>query len=107
MSRTREKSWDCFYIALLAMQEELKNSGIYGTYRKAFINWALNFSLWQLNTMNGESYRKAYELLRIIGFAKLDIAKYPRNYFFSVQEYEQFLSIFTKPFTNDDSIRKN
>ena len=41
LSRTREKSWDCFYIALLAMQKELKDRGLYDTLERAFVNWAL------------------------------------------------------------------
>lgn len=101
LSQTREKSWDCFYIALLAMKEELKNSNLYELYKKAFINWALNFSLWQLNTMKGDSYRKTYELLRTIGFAKLDVAKYPREYFYSDKEYNQLIEILTVPYKNE------
>ena len=38
LSRTREKSWDCFYIALLAMQKELKDRGLYDTLERAFVN---------------------------------------------------------------------
>lgn len=97
LSRTRDKSWDCFYIALLAMQTELKNCGLYDTYRKAFSNWALNFSLWQLNTMNGTAYEKTYKLLRRVGFSRLGIAQNPRSYYYNPEEYEQFLEIFTKP----------
>ena len=44
LSRTREKSWDCFYIALLAMQKELKDRGLYDTLERAFVNWALNLT---------------------------------------------------------------
>lgn len=95
LSRTREKSWDCFYIALLAMQKELKEAKLYDTYKRAFINWALNFSLWQLKTMNGVAKQKAYQLLKKTGFAQLDVAKYPRGYFYSSEEYEQFVRILT------------
>lgn len=98
LSRTREKSWDCFYIALLSMQKELKDAGLYEFYKKAFVNWALNFSLWQLKTMTGSAYEKAYQLLRTIGFARLDVAKYPRDFYFSNDEYEMFLKILSTPF---------
>lgn len=101
LSRTREKSWDCFYIALLAMKTELENCALYETYNRAFVNWALNFSLWQLNTMKGESYKKTYELLRKIGFAKLDVAKNPKNYFFVEKEYDQFIQVLTTPFKDE------
>lgn len=97
LSKNREKSWDCFYIALLAMKEELEKSLLYEIYNRAFVNWALNFSLWQLNTMKGDSYKKTYELLRQIGFARLDIAKKPKSYFFVESEYDQFIQILTHP----------
>ncbi|MDD3252714.1 MAG: glycosyltransferase family 2 protein [Lachnospiraceae bacterium] len=97
LSSTREKSWDCFYVALLAMQQELKDVGLYEIYKKAYVNWALEFSLWQLNTMKGLAHERTYELLRTSGFAKLDIAKYPRSYFFSEEQYKQFLIILSNP----------
>ena len=42
LSRTRE-IMGLFYIALLAMQKELKDRGLYDTLERAFVNWALNF----------------------------------------------------------------
>ena len=100
LSRTREKSWDCFYIALLAMQEELKRSGIYKILERAFVNWAINFSLWQLNTMQGEAFEKTYNLLRNEGFEQLDITRHDRSYFYNENEYAQFLKIFTTRLNN-------
>lgn len=98
LSRTREKSWDCFYIALLAMQKELKDRRLYDRMEKAFVNWALNFSLWQLNTMTGDAYEKTYKLLKKEGFERLDITRHDRNYFYSKKEYNQFLQVFTTSF---------
>ena len=50
------------------MQKELKDRGLYDTLERAFVNWALNFSLWQLNTMTGSAYEKTYRLLKRKGF---------------------------------------
>lgn len=98
LSRTREKSWDCFYTALLAMQQELKDNRLYERLEKAFVNWALNFSLWQLNTMKGIPFEWTYNLLKKEGFEKLDITRHDKGYFFSQNEYEQFLKVYTTPF---------
>lgn len=98
LSRTREKSWNCFYIALLAMQEELKKRRLYDRLERAFVNWALNISLWQLNTMQGEVFPKTYNLLKKEGFEQLDITRHDRSYFYNQKEYEQFLKVFTTPF---------
>lgn len=97
LSRTRDKSWNCFYTALLAMQEELKRVGIYKELERAFVNWSINFSLWQLNTMQGEAYDKTYNLLKKEGFEQLDITRHDRSYFYNEKEYNQFLKIFTTP----------
>lgn len=97
LSRTRDKSWDCFYTALLAMQKELKRIGIYKELERAFVNWSINFSLWQLNTMTGEAFSKAYNLLKKEGFEQLDITRHDRSYFYNEKEYNQFLRIFTTP----------
>lgn len=97
LSRTREKSWSCFYTALIAMQEELKRHRLYERLEKAFVNWALNFSLWQLNTMEGEAFQKTYDLLKREGFERLDITRHDRSYFFNQKEYQQFLRVFTTP----------
>lgn len=98
LSRTREKSWNCFYTALLAMQEELKKRRLYDRLERAFVNWALNFSLWQLNTMQGEVFPKTYNLLKKEGFEQFDITRHDRSYFYSQKEYDQFLRVFTTPF---------
>ena len=97
LSRTREKSWDCFYTALLAMQDELKRCGIYKEMEQAFVNWAINFSLWQLNTMQGNAFAWTYDLLKKEGFERLDITRHDRSYFYNQNEYSQFLRIFTTP----------
>lgn len=51
LSKTREKSWDCFYKALTALRERMKQEGIFEEVEKDFINYALHFSLWNLNTL--------------------------------------------------------
>ena len=50
LSNTREKSWDCFYNALTALRDRLKQEGIYQEVEKDYINYALHFALWNLNT---------------------------------------------------------
>lgn len=97
LSRTREKSWDCFYLGLQEMQRELKDTGMYETYRTAFVNWALNFSLWQLNSIGGESIGKIYNLLRDKAFEEFDLDKLPVEEFFAKGEYEQYQKIMERP----------
>lgn len=97
LSNNRDLYWNCFYIALLAMQSKLKELQLYDYLEKAFVNWALNFSLWQLNTMQGKAFIKTYNLLRDEGFEQLDISRHDRSYFFNPKEYDQFLRIMATP----------
>lgn len=58
LSNTREKSWECFYHALLAMKQELKDMGLYGRYDIYFVNYALHSCLWNLKTLPEETAEK-------------------------------------------------
>lgn len=63
LSVTREKSWDCFYRATLALREELVRIGVYAEVEKGFLNWALHFGFWNLDTIEGPGFEKVYNLL--------------------------------------------
>lgn len=93
LSRNREKSWDCFYLGLKAMHSELQNAGLYETYKKAFVNWTVNFSLWQLNSMNGMAYCNTYNLLRNVAFQEFDVCTTDEKDFYNKNEYVQYKSI--------------
>ncbi len=63
LSVTRQKSWRCFYEAESALKAELERMGVYPQLEKGFVNWALHFCFWNLDTIQGEAYRDVYELL--------------------------------------------
>lgn len=93
LSNTREKSWNCFYLALTALRTELKKMNIYEEVEQSFINYALNFSLWNLNTIRGATYKKLYKSLRGKYFDELGVSQHDKEYFWSKEEYEQYLRI--------------
>ena len=80
------------------MQKQLKDRRLYERMERAFVNWSLNFSLWQLNTMVGDAYEKTYNLLKKEGFERLDITRHDRSYYYNEKEYNQFLRVYTTPF---------
>ncbi len=63
LSATREKSWNCFYAACTALRNELVCMGSYGELEKGFVNWALHFCFWNLDTIEGAAYEKVYDLI--------------------------------------------
>lgn len=98
LSNTREKSWFCFYNALIALRDVLKEQGLYKELEKDFVNYALHFSLWNLNTITGECYGKLYTKLREEWFGELGITGRDASYFYNKEEYKQLVDILAYGF---------
>lgn len=90
LSVTREKSWHCFYDALTALRQRLKDEGIYWELEQDFINYALHFSLWHLNSLAEPSHMLLKRMLRSSWFEELGVKGKPRSYFYSQGEYDQY-----------------
>lgn len=99
LSVTREKSWMCFYDALLAMRRTLMDWGLYARFEQDFINYALHFSLWNLNTLKGPTQKMLYERLREEWFEALGVAGYAPQGFYHRGEYAQYQQIMSRPYS--------
>lgn len=93
LSVTREKSWTCFYNALTSLKENLVNWGIYERFEQDFINYVVNFSLWNLNTLAEPTHTLLLEKLRDEWFDEMNVIGHPAKYFYNQTEYRQVLSI--------------
>lgn len=89
LSVTREKSWDCFYHALCALRQQLKDWGVYDQLEQDFINYSLNFSLWQLTTIRGSAYFKICDKLCSEWAADLGITAHDETYFYNQEDYQK------------------
>lgn len=90
LSNTREKSWDCFYKALIALRDRLVAEGIYEEVEKDYINYALHFSLWNLNTIAQPTYDKLFAKLKNEWWTELGITGKDKSYFYNKKEFEQY-----------------
>jgi glycosyltransferase involved in cell wall biosynthesis len=90
LSVTREKSWHCFYNALLALRERLIAENVYWELEKDFINYSLHFSLWHLNSLAEPSHTLLKQKLLGEWFAELGIDGKPESYFYNFSEYTQY-----------------
>jgi glycosyltransferase involved in cell wall biosynthesis len=97
ISVTREKSWQCFYFALTALKELLIQKAIYDEVKQSYVNYALHFCLWNLNTIQGETYEKLYNKLRDEYFDTLGIPDLPEEAFYHTGEYAQYKRIKELP----------
>ena len=93
VSTTRLHSWDCFYRALVMLKQFLKEQDLYERFRADFINYALHFSLWHLDTLHGSSYYLLYYALKEKWFEEFEILNHPEDFYYDRRNYLQMKSI--------------
>lgn len=93
LSVTREKSWHCFYDALLALRKRLKDENLYWEVEQDFINYALHFSLWHLKTLAEPIKQKLRVKLQEEWLEELGVTGRPAGYFYNRGEYEDLLAL--------------
>lgn len=93
LSNTREKSWDCFYHALCALKQNIKNYGLFWEVEQDYINYALHFSLWHLETITGSKKEVLFYKLKNEWFKEFGVEGREEKYFYNKQEYKKYLNI--------------
>ena len=93
LSVTREKSWHCFYDALLALRTNLQSWGMYSRFERDFLNYCVHFSLWNLNTLCEPTYTLLYDKLREEWYRELGVLERPASYFYDKAEYREFKNV--------------
>lgn len=97
LSVTREKSWTCFYQALMALRDEMYKIGCYERFEQDFKNYCVNFTLWNLRTLKEPTHTLLYNKLRDEWFEEMDLLKHPKEYFYHEHEYVSFRRIYENP----------
>lgn len=100
LSVTREKSWHCFYDALIELKKRLESENIFRELEKDYINYALHFSLWHLNTLAEPTHHLLEEKLCKEWFETLGITDKPEKYFYNNGEYAQYKELMKKGSNN-------
>ena len=95
LSVTREESWRCFFDALLALRGRLEDWGLYERREQDYVNYCLNFSLWNLNTLKGESFARLYNKLKGGWLEELGVLGHEEAYFYKRDEYAQLQHIMS------------
>lgn len=90
LSVTREKSWHCFYHALMALRKCLEDEGIYWELEQDYINYALHACLWNLNTLKEPTHQLLKDKLCGEWFEALGITGRGNRYFYNQKEYDQY-----------------
>lgn len=93
LSNTREQSWECFYHALLALRQNLVKFGLFQELEQDFVNYALHFSLWNLETLQGEKKELLYKKLKYNWFDELGISGHQESWFYNKKEYRKYRGV--------------
>lgn len=93
LSNTREKSWHCFHDALIRLREFLGIRGIYFELEEDYINYTLHASLWNLDTLQGETKEKLFNKLKAEWLKEFGLTDKPESYFENPREYQKLLRI--------------
>ncbi|MCD8120743.1 MAG: glycosyltransferase [Clostridiales bacterium] len=93
LSVTREKSWFCFYDALIALRKRLVDENIYWELEQDYINYALHFSLWNYRTLAEPTKSRLREKLCGEWLRELGIEGKPREYIYNKGEYDEYLAL--------------
>lgn len=88
LENTRAKSWWCFYEALIAVRHFMEEKGLYDRFKLDFINYSLDFSLWQISTLQGPSYYKLRSNLCNKWFDDLGINSVDKESFYNSHSFE-------------------
>ncbi len=96
LSVTREKSWHCFHDALIELKKRLEKENIYWELEQDYINYALHFSLWHLNTLAEPTHQLLEDKLCTEWFDEFGIVGKPESYFYNRKEYAQFKQLMKK-----------
>lgn len=97
LSVTRSQSWDCFYNALLAVEQELMDRGKL-SFLQALRNWVVDFSLWNFETINGDKKVEVYNLIKNKIINHFGILQFSEDYYLWPIKYKKIKAISELPY---------
>ncbi len=94
VSNSRDNNPECFYDAICRIKEDLKKIGRYNLLKRSFLNWALDYAIWNISTLSSDSTKKrlANKLLDD-GYPELELMLHKPTYF-SLYGKKTYLGLF-------------
>lgn len=92
----------CFYNALEALKESLTEREVYNVFRKSFINWAVDFCLFNLHAFKDVFAKFIRQKLKNSYFAMLDVCTTSEEDFYDHEQYMEMKEIMTEEEDPDD-----
>ena len=96
MAKDIEYCTSCFATALAALKEGLETRGIYEAFRKSYVNWAIDFSLFSMHAFQGVFSNLIRQQLKLRFFEELGISDTPDEDFYDHGQCEEMRSIMSE-----------
>lgn len=93
LEATRDKSWDCFYKALIALRDGLIREKLFDHYERDFVNYSVWFTLWHLSTISWPMQEVLFYLLKHAWLSELGITGKTEDYFDNKSEYTKICKV--------------
>ena len=91
VSNTRGASWDNSLIAARAIGQRLRDEGIYGLFERTYLNWCVDFTKWNVDTLDDAS------AARLVGEARELLTGVPLDEgFYFLKEDCEFARLFAQ-----------
>lgn len=87
LSNRRDYSWECCYLYLQKLRSYLVNHELFELFEKSFINWAANFFYWNFWTLNENSRKRFWTILKESMLDEFHFLKYEKNFFNNMFDY--------------------
>lgn len=82
VSNSRDMHPECFYEAICMIKDLLEKQGVYSLLEKSFLNWALDYSIWNITTLTDIALQsRLSNKLLSGGYPVLEYGKHPMSYF--------------------------
>lgn len=96
LSQDIEYLWYNFYDSLMALKGFLTDREIYSVFKKSFVNWAVDFSIWNMHNYHDYFRDLIRQSLKNSFFDELDISTSPEEDFFNKALYKEMKSIIAE-----------
>lgn len=99
VSNSRHKDIDAPYRALILFRTELEQRKVYERFARSFLNWAMEFLVWNAANMPNRTAQQTYfTRLRQDYLPELQFDRYPADYYYSKTHYIKYLLVKWAPF---------
>ena len=98
VSNSRDKSPECFYEAICRIKRDLKEINKYELLERSFLNWALDYSIWNISTLTDKTTRSLLaKKLTNGGYPELEIFDHSWKYFnlYGCNSFKGFVKLKT------------